>query len=209
MISNSNNTSGKTLIAAGMMALCVVSACPVGVYARAPQQKQSEQQLKTITGVIVDARTHEPLIGATVMVKGTAVGTASDIDGNFSINVVPGSTLLVSYTGYQSLECKASDNMTISLTESTSNLDEVVVVGYGVQKKGTLTGSVSSVKGSDLKTSGVANVTNTFAGQIPGVVANTRSGEPGSDWSNIYIRGKGTLNDNSPLIIIDVVDNRD
>lgn len=209
MISNSNNTSGKALIAAGMMALCVVSACPVGVYARAPQQKQSEQQLKTITGVIVDARTHEPLIGATVMVKGTAVGTASDIDGNFSITVVPGSTLLVSYTGYQSLECKASDNMTISLTESTSNLDEVVVVGYGVQKKGTLTGSVSSVKGSDLKTSGVANVTNTFAGQIPGVVANTRSGEPGSDWSNIYIRGKGTLNDNSPLIIIDGVANRD
>ena len=98
MISNSNNTSGKTLIAAGMMALCVVSACPVGVYARAPQQKQSEQQLKTITGVIVDARTHEPLIGATVMVKGTAVGTASDIDGNFSINVVPGSTLLIPAT---------------------------------------------------------------------------------------------------------------
>lgn len=209
MILLPNISSGKRILATGFIALCSASVCPLSGYAYDVQQTKSGQQMQTITGTVVDAKTGEPLIGATVMVKGTSVGNSTDIDGNFSINVVPGSVIIVSYVGYHTFEGKAAQGMRVALNESVSNLDEMIVVGYGVQKKGTLTGSVSSVKGSDLKTSGVANVTNSFAGQIPGVVATTRSGEPGADWSNIYIRGKGTLNDNSPLIIIDGVANRD
>ncbi len=117
--------------------------------------------------------------------------------------------LTFSYIGYMPLEAKAENNLEVLLAEDTQSLEEVVVVGYGVQKKASVTGSVSTVKGSELKTPGMANVTNTFAGRMPGVVANNRTGEPGNDYSDIYIRGKGTLNNNSPLIIIDGVANRE
>ena len=107
------------------------------------------------------------------------------------------------------MEIKATaGNQRIELGEDSQALDEVVVVGYGVQKKATVTGSVSTVKGSDLKTTGTANITNTFAGKLPGVIATNRSGEPGNDYSDILIRGKGSLNNNSPLIVIDGVANR-
>lgn len=208
MILQNHLTSGKTLIAAGVLALGTVAACPFTASAEAPQQVQSGKQTQKITGTVVEAKTGEPLIGASVMVKGTSTGTTSDIDGRFSMEVPYGATIKVSYVGYTAFEGKAQSNMHITLSSNASDLEEMVVVGYGVQKKASITGAVSAVKGSDLKTKGVANVTNTFAGQIPGVVAVTRSGEPGSDWSDIYIRGKGTLNDNSPLIIIDGVANR-
>ncbi len=145
----------------------------------------------------------------TVLVKGTSLGTVTDIDGNYSIDVPRNAMLTFSYIGYMPLEAKAENNLEVLLAEDTQSLEEVVVVGYGVQKKASVTGSVSTVKGSELKTPGMANVTNTFAGRMPGVVANNRTGEPGNDYSDIYIRGKGTLNNNSPLIIIDGVANRE
>lgn len=169
----------------------------------------SDQQSHAIKGTVLDKTSREPLIGVTVTVKGTTTGTVTDIDGNYTINAPKGSTLVFSYVGYSQFETKAADNLEVLLAEDAQALEEVVVVGYGVQKKASVTGSVSTVKGSELKTTGVANVTNTFAGKLPGVVANNRTGEPGNDYSDIFIRGKGTLNNNSPLIIIDGVANRE
>ncbi len=208
MILQNHLTSGKSLITAGVLALGAVAMYPLNAAAESPQQVQSEKKTVTVRGTVVEASTNEPLIGASVLVKGTSTGTSTDIDGNFSLQVPAGSTIVVSYVGYAPFEGKAQSQMNIALNSNANELDEMVVVGYGVQKKASVTGAVSTVKGSDLKTSGVANVTNTFAGQIPGVVASSNGGEPGSDWSDIYIRGKGTLNDNSPLIIIDGVASR-
>lgn len=168
----------------------------------------AQQQAQTFTGTVVDDKTGEPLIGVTIMVVGTKTGTATNLDGGFTVEAPAGSILRFSYIGYTPAEVKAAPGMVVKLSEDAQNLDDVVVVGYGVQKKASVTGAVSTVKGSDLKTNGVANITNTFAGQIPGLISNTRSGEPGSDWSTFYIRGKGTLNDNSALIIIDGVADR-
>lgn len=167
------------------------------------------QQQETVQGTVVDKKTGEPIIGANILVKGTTTGVITDLDGNFILNASAGAVLEISYIGYQSIEVKATaEPQVIQLSEDTEVLEEVVVVGYGVQKKATVTGAVATVKGSDLKTTGNANVTNTFAGKIPGVITTNRSGEPGSDWADIYIRGKGSLNDNSPLVVIDGVADR-
>lgn len=164
----------------------------------------------TVKGLVKDA-TGEVVIGASVFEKGTTNGTITDIDGAYSIRVTgEKSTLVFSYIGYTPVELTVGNRKTIDITlkEDAELLDEVVVVGYGTQRKATLTGAVSSVKGENLKAAGVANVSNTFAGRIPGVIATNRSGEPGADYSTILIRGKGSLNDNSPLIVIDGVANR-
>lgn len=160
---------------------------------------------------IVKELSGQGLIGVSVQEKGTSNGTITNVDGKFTLHVSSERSILVfSYIGYSSSEMTIGSRRAIDviLTEDLKQLDEVVVVGYGTQKRASITGSVSSVKGGDLKPSGVANVTNTFAGRLPGVIAVNRSGEPGSDWSNILIRGKGSLNDNSPLIVIDGVANR-
>lgn len=183
-----------------------ISALPSSAHAMASEKGEPTS---TVKGTVLDKTTREPLIGVTVLVKGTSLGTVTDIDGNYSIDVPRNAILTFSYIGYMPLETKAENNLEVLLAEDTQSLEEVVVVGYGVQKKASVTGSVSTVKGSELKTPGMANVTNTFAGRMPGVVANNRTGEPGNDYSDIYIRGKGTLNNNSPLIIIDGVANRE
>lgn len=183
-----------------------ISALPSSAHAMA---NEKGEPTSTVKGTVLDKTTREPLIGVTVLVKGTSLGTVTDIDGNYSIDVPRNAMLTFSYIGYMPLEAKAENNLEVLLAEDTQSLEEVVVVGYGVQKKASVTGSVSTVKGSELKTPGMANVTNTFAGRMPGVVANNRTGEPGNDYSDIYIRGKGTLNNNSPLIIIDGVANRE
>lgn len=164
----------------------------------------------TVKGVVKDA-TGEVVIGASVLEKGTTNGTITDVDGNYSIHVAGDkSTLIFSYIGYSPVTVTVGSHKTIDITlkEDTELLDEVVVVGYGVQKKASVTGSVSSIKGENLKAEGTANVTNMFAGRLPGVIASNRSGEPGADYSDILIRGKGSLNDNAPLIVIDGVANR-
>lgn len=163
-------------------------------------------QQKSIKGTVVDA-TGEPLIGVNVSVKGTTIGIITDIDGNYSLEVPTNATLVFSYIGYRTQELSVGNQTTINITmqEDTQNIDEVVVVGYGVQKKETVTGSVSTLKGDDLVKSPVANLSNAIAGKMSGVVTYQRSGEPGYDGATIRIRGSNTLGNNDPLIVIDGV----
>ena len=163
-------------------------------------------QQKTIKGIVVDA-TGEPLIGVNVSVKGTTIGIITDIDVKYTLEVPTNATLVFSYIGYRTQEHSVGNQTTINITlqEDTQNIDEVVVVGYGVQKKETVTGSVSTLKGDDLVKSPVANLSNAIAGKMSGVVTYQRSGEPGYDGATIRIRGSNTLGNNDPLIVIDGV----
>lgn len=151
------------------------------------------------------------LPGVSVVVKSTTTGTVTDSDGNFNVNVPSGNaTLVLSYIGYLSQEIPVNNRSTINITMATDvkSLSEVVVVGYGVQKKETVTGSVVSVKGDELVKSPAMNLSNSLAGRLPGVTAVNRSGEPGYDGSTIRIRGSNTLGNNSALIVIDGIPNR-
>lgn len=204
------NTRSRYILLAAMLSLGTVTA-----FAAPATDNEDEalyavtQQNQTLRGTVVDKKTGEPIIGANVLVKGTTNGVITDMDGNYILDAPAGSILVISYIGYEPFEIKATNaTLQIQLSEDAQALEEVVVVGYGVQKKATVTGSVSTVKGSELKSAGVANVTNTFAGKLPGVIATNRTGEPGNDYSDILIRGKGSLNDNSPLVVIDGVANR-
>lgn len=208
----SRNSRASSFLKGG---ICLALACSAGVgtalAVEPPAAAVSAQQAQThkLTGTVYD-QNNEPVIGASVMVKGTTIGTATDIDGNFTLNVPSSGTLVVSYVGYKTQEIALSGQkeLRIDLIEDTESLEEVVVVGYGVQKKATLTGSVSSVTGEDIKKVSAANLTNTLAGKTAGVIGNTRSGEPGEDGATFTIRGKGTTGDTSPLIVVDGVADR-
>lgn len=169
---------------------------------------QREQKRK-ITGLVKDEK-GEPVIGANIIEKGTSNGKTTDLNGSFSIDVGPNASLIVSYVGFDRQEIKIGNRseLSIILAEDTKGLDEVVVVGYGTQRKLVATGSISTLKGETIQQSPAANLSNNIVGRITGVIANNRSGEPGSDWSNIFIRGKGTMGDNRPLYVIDGVANR-
>ena len=196
-------------------ACIVLSACTLSAMAYSEesmtQVSEITQQNRTVKGNVTDAN-GTPIIGANVMEKGTTNGTITDIDGNFSLNVSPNATLVISYIGYKSQEVSAAElqggKQKITLKEDSEIMDEVIVVGYGTQKKATLTGSVSQVGGEDLKKVAAANLTNTLAGKTAGIIANTRSGEPGEDNADILIRGKGTLGSTSPLIVVDGIADR-
>lgn len=201
-------------------AFAKVSACvvlsagclPMAAYAESVEAPvvESVLQQKAISGKVVDSK-GESIIGANIMEKGTTNGTITDFDGNFNLNVSTNSVIVISYIGYQSTEVSVSQlkaGAKITLKEDTELIDEVVVVGYGTQKKATLTGSVSSIGGDDLKKISTANLTNTLAGKTAGVIANTRSGEPGADDAEILIRGKGTLGNTAPLIVVDGIADR-
>lgn len=164
------------------------------------------QQVSTIKGVVVDAITNEPIIGANVIVKGTTTGTSTDFDGNFSFDAPIGATLVVSYIGYNSLEVKATaSSMTIQLKEDTQALSEVVVVGYGIQKRESLTGSMQVVSSEKLLDNTTATVENMLTGKAPGVYVSPGEGQPGQA-GKIVIRGKSTINGSTdPLWVIDGV----
>jgi TonB-dependent starch-binding outer membrane protein SusC len=152
-----------------------------------------------------------PTANASVMVKGTKVGVTTDANGAFSIDVPnQKSVLVISNTGYQTHETVVGNmtNFTIDLVASTSQLNEVIVVGYGTQKKVTVTGAVAMVKGSELAKSPAVNLSNSLVGRLPGVTAVQSSGEPGYDGSAIRIRGTNTLGNNSALIVVDGIPER-
>lgn len=164
-----------------------------------------------IHGVVRDAA-GQPIAGANILVVGTSVGTTTDISGGYTITVPKaGDKIAVSFIGYttQVFTVGTQTTVNVELKEDSTALDDVVVVGYGVQKKASVTGSIASVKGNELKQAATANLSNALAGRMPGVIANTRSGEPGADGATIYIRGTGSLNNSSALIVIDGVANRE
>ncbi len=167
-------------------------------------------QQKMWKGQIFDSMTNEPLIGVSIMVKGTTVGTITDLEGAFSINASVGQTLTLTYVGYSTLELplKATSALArILMTEDSKALEELVVVGFGVQKKTTSVGSVSSTKGEDLlKVGSVTTVSEALQGMLPGVVAINTDSKPGSDAAEILIRGKGSWQSSKPLIMVDGIE---
>ncbi len=169
-------------------------------------------QQQKLTGTVTDATNFEPIIGANVVIEGTTLGTVTDINGKFSLEIAKAdAVLVVTYLGFNSehVSINGQSNLNIKLVPDITKLDEVVVIGYGTQKRTTLSGSVSTLKGSEIASAPVANVTNSLAGHIPGLIAYSNSSEPGNDKANLLIRGKNTLGDNSPLIVVDGIANRD
>lgn len=164
----------------------------------------AQQQAKTVTGTVTDV-SGEPIIGANIRIKGTTTGTITDIDGNFSIEAKPQSVIEVSYIGYHLTQETVINNqksIRFLLKEDTKTLDEVVVIGYGVQKKADLTGSVANINTEKLNTQSNANIGQALQGKIAGVDIVSQGGAPGSG-TRIMVRGIGTLNNASPLYIVD------
>lgn len=170
-----------------------------------------QQESKTVTGVVTDNR-GVPIPAVSVIVKGTNVGTVTDSEGKFKFSIpVTSEILQFSFVGMRKLEIPIDNKITFTLImeEDAIGIEEVVAVGYGTMKKATVTGSISAVKGEELRKSPSINFSNSFAGRLPGLVVVTRSGEPGNDASTFRIRGSNTLGNNSPLIVIDGIANRD
>ena len=167
-------------------------------------KKNAQQQDNKVTGVVKDAN-GDPIIGANVTVKGESIGTITDIDGRFILNAPSDAVLQITYIGYVAQDVKIDNRkeVVVTLVEDTETLDEVVVVGYGMQKKVNLTGSVGNVSLDDLGNRPITNASNALQGTVSGVYALQRSGQPGSDGSVINIRGVGTLNNSDPLVLID------
>lgn len=151
-----------------------------------------------------------PLPGASIMIKGTTIGTISDLNGDYSISVpVTADTLVIRFVGMESQEIKISSSniYNVTLSEGSLSLDEIVVVGYGTQKKESLVGSISTVKGDDLvRAGGLTNISSSLTGLVPGLVTFNTIGKPGADQADILIRGKTTWNNASPLILVDGIE---
>ncbi len=162
----------------------------------------SVQQTKTVKGTVSDAM--GPVIGATVMEKGTTNGAVTDFDGNFSLNVKPGATLVISYVGFLTQEVAVGNqnNFNIILKEDSQSLEEVVVVGYGVQKKKLVTGATVQVKGEEIAKLNTTNALTAMQSSTPGVQITQSSSQPGKGFK-VNIRGMGTIGESSPLLIID------
>ena len=167
-----------------------------------------QQQQKTVHGTVTDAA--GPVIGATVMEKGTSNGTVTDFDGNFSLSVKPGATLVISYVGYTTQEVVVGNNtkFNVTLSEDNTALEEVVVVGYGVQKKKLVTGATVEVKGENIQKLNTTQALGALQSQTPGVNIQASSGQPG-DGFKVTIRGAGTNGNTAPLYVIDGVSGGD
>lgn len=163
------------------------------------------QQQQKLRGTVVDSK-GEPIIGANVVAVGSTSGTITDLDGAFNLDINPGTQLKVSFIGYETQIITAKNNLRIILEEDTKTLQEVEVVAYGVQKKVTMTGAISSIKGEELMKTPIGSVSNLLGGQLTGVTTVQYSGEPGSDAAEIFVRGKATWADASPLIQVDGVE---
>lgn len=161
-------------------------------------------QSRTLSGKVLSAEDGQPVIGASVIVKGTSTGTITDVSGNFSVNVAAnGQTLVISYVGMKTVEVAASNNMTVRLESDTETLEEVLVVAFGTAKKSAFTGSAKVVTSEQLGKSQVSSVTNALAGSVPGLQLTSSNGSPSST-ASIKIRGFSSLNaGNDPLIIVD------
>ena len=174
-------------------------------------QEEKKNDARQITGIVLDKATNEPVIGASVVVKGTNKGTITDLDGNFSIDATTGQYIQISYLGYETYEQRVSansDSYRVSLKESTAQLDEVVVVGYGAQKKVNLTGAVSVVDQKDIVGRPTPNMATALQGADPALNITPSAGGPGAGYS-FNIRGAASINNASvtkPLVLVDGVE---
>ena len=180
-----------------------------GICALAFSQVLSAQEM-TVRGV-VSATTGESVIGVGVMIKGTATGVTTDLDGRYELSAPKNATLVFSSIGYKTLEVRLDGRSVVNVALETDSelLEEAVAIGYGSQSKITLTGSVTQTSGAELVKNSSVNLSQGLAGRLSGVVVSNRSGEPGNDDATMFIRGRSTLDDNSPLIIIDGIPGRD
>ena len=161
----------------------------------------------TIRGKVVSATDQSELIGVNVLLKGTSSGTITDVDGNFQLKVSPNATLVFSYIGYNDLELNLTPGKTqytVAMTEDSQLIDEVVVVGYGVQKKKLVTGATVQVKGDDIARMNTVSPLTALQSQTPGVNITKTSGQPGEGFK-VIIRGIGTTGSSNPLYIVDGV----
>ena len=169
---------------------------------------QAQSSKLTVKGFVKDDK-GDPMIGVTLIVKGTNFGTVSNADGSYSIDVPYGATLMVSYIGYAPQEINVNNRTKIDITllEDSKALEEVVVVGYNVQKKETITGSIATITTKDLKQSPTANINNALAGRMPGLLVNQFSGgEPGNDAAQLNIRGISTYGQSGVIMIVDGIE---
>ena len=197
-----NKKFRKTALLMGVMALLGLGYSS-NAYAAGDVQNV-QQATKKITGTVVDAQ--GPVIGASVMEKGTTNGTVTDFDGNFTLNVNPGATIVLSYIGYETQEIKVGNqsNFNITLNEDDAVLDEVVVVGYGTMKKKLVTGATVQVKGEEIAKQNTTSALEAMQSSTPGVQITSSSSQPGKGYK-VYIRGVGTTGDSQPLYVIDGV----
>lgn len=166
---------------------------------------------RTITGTVTDNR-GEPLPGVSIVVRGTTTGVTTGLNGAYRLPNVPENAVLVfSFIGMQTQEIpvRGKTRLDVVMEETAIGIDEVVAIGYGVQKKVNLTGAIATVDETEMTESPQPNLSNKLAGRLPGVIINTRSGAPGDDDATIYIRGKGTLGNTSALVVIDGVPSSD
>jgi TonB-linked SusC/RagA family outer membrane protein len=187
------------------------SGSPAGKNVRKnPASTEIPQQQIRITGTVTDENSGDPVPGVNIVVEGTTTGTISDLSGRYAINVPDANSVLVfTFVGYNTERRAVGTNqvLNVSLKESTSALDEVVIIGYGTQKKVTVTGAVSSITTESLIASPVANISNALVGKMPGLLSQQNSGEPGEDASTLRIRGIGTFTGSaSPLIMVDGIE---
>ena len=188
----------KSTLCIGLCFLGVISAQQISA---ATESVASVQQTQQATGHVEDSQ--GPLIGATVMEKGTNNGTVTDFEGNFSLNVKPGATLVISYVGYESQEVKAGANVHVNLKEDGHVVNEVVVIGYGTQRREAVTGSVANIGGEKLNQIAASNAAQALQGRVAGVLMTQTSSKPGSEMQ-IRIRGQRSLSaSNDPLIVLD------
>lgn len=201
-----NLNCSKNSLLAGLCSIFLLGPSPVMYAARGSAPLPAEmQQAKKITGTVTDAI--GPIIGASVVIKGTSNGVATDFDGNFTLHASPGQTLVISYIGYLTKEVKVTgqNNYKITLEEDKKVLDEVVVVGYGTMKKSDISGASTTVGEGAIKGSIITSLDQALQGHAAGVSAVATSGAPGSG-SSIRVRGTATINANAePLYVIDGV----
>ena len=198
--------SPKRILFSSMLATACMVGFPLATFAET-DGITAVQQTGVVKGVVLDSN-GEAVIGASVVVEGSTVGTITDVDGKFSIDKFNGGTLVVSYVGFttQRVSAKAGQSITVRLKEESELLDEVVVVGFGTQKKANLTGSVANVNNKLLDNRPLTNLSAGLAGLLPGVQVLQNSGQPGQDIGNINIRGVGTFNESGPLVIVDGIE---
>ena len=199
-----NQNFRKTALLFGACAIAGLFWTPKAMADSAVNTVQSVQQDRKVTGTVVDAM--GPVIGASVLEKGTSNGTVTDLSGNYSLSVKPGATLVVSYVGFKTQEIRVGNNSRIDVTleEDNTNLDEVVVIGYGVQKKKLITGATVQVKGDDIAKLNTTNALEAMQSSTPGVQITQSSSQPGKGYK-VYIRGIGTTGNSAPLYVIDGV----